>query len=223
MDTATWATTDTPTLTTDTTARGPLSPSPPLLLSPALTPRRTRGCCMVTAMATPTTDTATLTTDTPTLDTTTASGQPTPSPSPQLLPTPTLIPRLTPTCFTVDTTATWATTDTPTLTATSTARGPPSPSPLPTPRPIPRLTPTCFTGATTAILTSTANRSKSENSTLLPLHCPEEHRNTKTTSTISWTLHLTVLYKLLYPMDERKVSNLSNMCNPKCSFVQINK
>merc|ERR1712038_1434626 len=129
--------------------------------------------------------------------------------------------------------ATWATTDTPTLTATSTARGPPSPSPLPTPRPIPRLTPTCLTvditdiptltGATTAILTSTANRSKSENSTLLPLHCPEEHCNTKTTLTTSWTLHLTVLYKLLYPMDERKVSNLSNMCNPKCSFVQINK
>merc|ERR1739845_7591 len=111
----------------------------------------------------------------------------------------------------------------------STARGPPSPSLLPTPRPIPRLTPTCFTvdttdiptltGATTAILTSTANRSKSENSTLLPLHCPEEPCNTKTTSTsstTSWTLHLTVLYKLLYPMDERKVSNLSNMCNPKC-------
>merc|ERR1712001_405618 len=224
MDTATWATTDTPTLTTDTTARGPLSPSPPLLLSPALTPRRTRGCCMVTAMATPTTDTATLTTDTPTLDTTTASGRPTPSPSPQLLPTLTLTPRRTPTCFTVDTTATWATTDTPTLTATSTARGPPSQSPLPTPRPIPRLTPTCFTvdttdiptltGATTAILTSTANRSA-----LLPLHCPEEHRNTKTTSPTSWTLHLTVLYKLLYPMDERRVSNLSNMCDPTCSFV----
>merc|ERR1711899_541926 len=114
--------------------------------------------------------------------------------------------------------ATRDTTDTPTLTATSTARGPPSPSPLPTPR----LTPTCFTvdttdiptltGATTAILTSMANRSKSENSALLPLHCPEEHPNTKTTLTTSWTLHLTVLYKLLYPMDERKVSNLSNMC-----------
>merc|ERR1712045_1082292 len=113
------------------------------------------------------------------------------------------------------------------------AKGPPSPSPSPSPLPTPRLTPTCFTvdttdiptltGATTAILTSTANRSKSENSILLPLHCPEEHRNTKTTSTTSWTLHLTVLYKLLHLMDERKVSNLSNMCNPKCSFVQINK
>merc|ERR1712241_1199005 len=117
-------------------------------------------------------DTATLTTDTPTLDTTTASGQPTPSLSPQLLPTLTRTPRQTPTCFTVDTTATWATTDIPTL-----------------------------TGATTDILTSTANKSKSENSTLLPLHCPEEHRNTKTTSTTSWTLHLTVLYKLLHLMD----------------------
>merc|ERR1712186_196588 len=138
-------------------------------------------------------------------------------------PTLTLTPRRTPTCFTVDTTeATWATTDTPTLTATSMARGLLSPSQLPTPRPIQRLTPTCFTvdttdiptltGATTAILTSTANRSKSENSALLPLHCPEEHCNTKTTSPTSWTLHLTVLYKLLYPMDERKVSNLSNMC-----------
>merc|ERR1712038_1213734 len=91
--------------------------------------------------------------------------------------------------------ATWATTDTPTLTATSTARGPPRPSPLPTPRPIPRLTPTCFTvdttdiptltEATMAILTSTANKSA-----LLPLHCPEEHCNTKTTLTTSWTLHL---------------------------------
>merc|ERR1712045_116259 len=64
------------------------------------------------------------------------------------------------------------------LTATSTARGPLSPSPLPTPRPIPRLTPTCFTvdttdiptltGATMDILTSTANKSKSENSILHP-------------------------------------------------------
>merc|ERR1711988_328146 len=107
---ATWATTDTPTLTTDTTARGLLNPSPPPLPSPTLTPRRTPGCCMVMATATPTTDTATL-------DTTTASGQPTPSPSPQLLPTLTRTPRQTPTCFMVDTTATWATTDTPTLTA----------------------------------------------------------------------------------------------------------
>merc|ERR1711988_1209992 len=80
VTTATWATTDTPMLTTDTTARGllNLSPSPPPLPSPTLTPRRTPGCC---------TDTATLTTDTPTLDTTTASGQPTPSPSLRLLPT----------------------------------------------------------------------------------------------------------------------------------------
>merc|ERR1712241_1329496 len=128
------------------------------------------------------------------------------------------------------------TTDTPTL-DTTTASGQPTPSPspqlLPTLTRTPRQTPTCFTvdttdiptltGATTAILTSMANKSKSENSTLLPLHCPEEHRNTKTTSTTSWTLHLTVLYKLLHLMDGRKVSNLSNMCNPKCSFVQINK
>merc|ERR1711988_1219071 len=92
VTTATWATTDTPTLTTDTTARGPLNPSPPPLPSPTLTPRRTPGCCMVMATATPT------------LDTTTASGQPTPSPSPQLLPTLTRTPRQTPTCFTVDTT-----------------------------------------------------------------------------------------------------------------------
>merc|ERR1711884_973064 len=104
----------------DTTARGLLNPSLPPLPNPTLMPRRTPGCCMVMATATPTTDTATLTTDTPTLDTTTASGQPTPSPSLRLLPTL----RQTPTCFMVDTTtATWATTDTPTLTATSTARG----------------------------------------------------------------------------------------------------
>merc|ERR1711988_183192 len=107
VTTATWATTDTPTLTTDTTARGPLNPSPPPLPSPTLTPRRTPGCCMVMATATPTTDTATLTTDTPTLDTTTASGQPTPSPSLRLLPTLTRTQRQTPTCFMVDTTATW--------------------------------------------------------------------------------------------------------------------
>merc|ERR1712045_1014410 len=105
---------DTPTLTTDTMARGPLSPSPPPLPSLMLTPRRTPGCCMVTATATPTTDTATLTTDTPTLDTTTASGQPTLSPSLRLLPTLTQTPRLTPTCFTVDTT------DIPTLTGATT-------------------------------------------------------------------------------------------------------
>merc|ERR1711988_729209 len=111
VTTATWATTDTPMLTTDTTARGLLnpSPSPPPLPSPTLTPRRTPGCCTVTATATatPTMDTATLTTDTPTLDTTTASGQPTPSPSLRLLPTLTRTQRQTPTCFMVDTTATW--------------------------------------------------------------------------------------------------------------------
>merc|ERR1711988_981545 len=69
VTTATWATTDTPMLTTDTTARGLLNPSP------TLTPRRTPGCCTVTATATatPTMDTATLTTDTPTLDDTTAT------------------------------------------------------------------------------------------------------------------------------------------------------
>merc|ERR1711988_1288021 len=121
VTTATWATTDTPMLTTDTTARGLLnpSPSPPPLPSPTLTPRRTPGCCTVTATATAT----------PTMATATARGPPSQNPPP----TPRPIPRLTPTCFTVDTT------DIPTL-----------------------------TGATTDILTSTANRSKSDNSSLQP-------------------------------------------------------
>merc|ERR1719270_252283 len=140
---ATMAATTDPTVTTDTTARGLLMPSPlplpTLLLIRLLTPGMA-----TTAMATDPGDT----TDPTDTATTTARGllMPSPSPLPLLIPLPTLLP--TPGTDTTDGADTVATTD---LTGTTgtTARGLLMPSPRPRPPPILLLIPPLTRGTDT--------------------------------------------------------------------------